>query len=326
MRVVGGRVVDNVSPTGLDAEHRPKLSVITPSLNHAQFLRSTIESVIAQDFQSVEHIVVDGGSTDGSIEILREYPHIRWISEPDSHINDAYEKAIKMARGDYIIQCCVSDGFLDKSWFETCVHTLEASPEVSLVWGIPQYMSEDGRLMQTSWPDFFDSPPPDGKDFLFFWLATGLVIPEGNYCVRRDVLESLFDKTIHSGAFREIWHVGFIYYFFTQGFMAKFLPQVANYGRTHANQRGQARWDIERPVVLHYFKLLAKYRRGLLSGRVRHVFYDAEGRVCGEIAGLSLRTWRLYLYNRMMYSRLLNTPIRLLAKKAWKYVLRLWNK
>ena len=65
---------------------QPVLSIVTPSLNHGRFLRQTIESVAAQTFRNFEHIVVDGGSTDGTVEILKEFPHVRWISERDEHV------------------------------------------------------------------------------------------------------------------------------------------------------------------------------------------------------------------------------------------------
>jgi len=90
----------------------PVVSVITPSLNHSKFLRATIESVAAQTYRNFEHVVIDGGSSDGTVEILKEYPHLKWISEPDNSVLDAYQKALRLARRRYIIQCCVSDKFL----------------------------------------------------------------------------------------------------------------------------------------------------------------------------------------------------------------------
>jgi len=118
----------------MNSNQKPKISVITPSLNTATYLRDTIESVFAQTFKDYEFIVVDGGSTDGTIDILKEYPRISWISEKETDENtvlEAFRKAFTMSRGDYIIQCCVSDGFLSKKWFEMCHDKLEQDKEIS---------------------------------------------------------------------------------------------------------------------------------------------------------------------------------------------------
>ena len=61
----------------------PRISVITPSFNSIHTIRDTIESVRSQDYANWEHIVIDGGSTDGTVEVLKEYPHLIWVSEKD---------------------------------------------------------------------------------------------------------------------------------------------------------------------------------------------------------------------------------------------------
>ena len=80
-------------------EH-PLVSVVTPSLNQASYLREAIESVRAQSYPCIEHIVVDGGSTDGTLAILQEYDRVRWISEPDSGQSHALNKGFAGAHGD----------------------------------------------------------------------------------------------------------------------------------------------------------------------------------------------------------------------------------
>ncbi len=67
----------------------PRISIITPSFNQARYLPETLASVAAQTHAGIEHIVVDGGSTDGSVDLLRAAPNIRWISEPDRGAVDA---------------------------------------------------------------------------------------------------------------------------------------------------------------------------------------------------------------------------------------------
>lgn len=78
----------------------PKISVVTPSFNQAAFIESTILSVKEQNYADLEHIVVDGGSTDGTVEILKRHEHVRWVSEPDRGQTHALNKGFRMATGE----------------------------------------------------------------------------------------------------------------------------------------------------------------------------------------------------------------------------------
>jgi Glycosyltransferases involved in cell wall biogenesis len=78
----------------------PIVSIVTPSLDQGRFIEETIKSVLEQDYPRLEHIVVDGGSTDETLDVLRRYPHLTWISEPDAGQADAVNKGFGMARGD----------------------------------------------------------------------------------------------------------------------------------------------------------------------------------------------------------------------------------
>jgi glycosyltransferase involved in cell wall biosynthesis len=294
----------------------PAVSVITPSLNHAKFLRATIESVAAQTFRNFEHIVVDGKSTDGTVEILKEYPHLKWISEPDDNVLDAYQKALRLARGRYIIQCCVSDGFLASGWFEKCVGLLEAEKDVSLVWALPQYMSEEGALLRVAFQDFLDDPPPQKQDFLAFWLATKLVLPEGNYCVRADVLRETFPDENASDHYRVHCHLGFMYNFMTRGYCPLFIPEVVSYGRLHAAQRSQRLQAALRPFYKKYLQDVELYRKQIFRGEVLHAFRDGGSAVTSEVdAQARDRMRRQYWEHRLLRSRLLRTaPYSFFAK------------
>jgi glycosyltransferase involved in cell wall biosynthesis len=83
-------------------ESLPKISVITVSFNQAQFIRDCIESVKNQDYPNIEHIIIDGGSTDGTVDILKEYSHLNWVSEPDNGQTHALNKGFLKATGQII--------------------------------------------------------------------------------------------------------------------------------------------------------------------------------------------------------------------------------
>lgn len=89
----------------------PKISVITPSFNSIHTIRETIESVRQQDYPHLDHIVMDGGSKDGTVELLKEYPHLRWVSEKDEGHYHAMNKGIQAATGD-MVQILNSDDCL----------------------------------------------------------------------------------------------------------------------------------------------------------------------------------------------------------------------
>ena len=84
---------------------KPKVSVVTTTYNDKENLKKVIRQVQSQDYENIEYIIVDGGSTDGTVELLKETEGIRWISEPDKGIYDAINKGMKMATGD-ILGCC----------------------------------------------------------------------------------------------------------------------------------------------------------------------------------------------------------------------------
>ncbi len=284
---------------------QPVISVVTPSLNHGRFLRQTIESVAAQTFRNFEHIVVDGGSTDDTVKILKEFPHLRWVSERDEHVVEAYQKAFAMARGRYIIQCCVSDGFLDPNWFRKCVEVLEKDDEVSLVWGFAQTMSEEGDLLNVCFQDFFTDPPPQKQDFLAFWLVSGFPLPEGNYCARSEVIRAWFPDTRSSDWFRTCPHLGFMYGFFAQGYSPYFIPVVANFGRLHHDQRSQRLRDVEKPGQVAYRKAVNEYGKSILNGSTVHRFRNGTSQVIGKILPQDLSSLRKDMWRH----RLLRSPL-----------------
>jgi len=132
-------------------KEEPLISVISAVRNDERFIRETLETVISQSYKNWELIIMDGDSTDGTLEILNEfagkYKNITVVSEPDEGQWHALDKALALAKGEYLFQLCGQDGYLDNDWFKVCIETFQTHPDVSLVWGIPFNMSEDGQLL-----------------------------------------------------------------------------------------------------------------------------------------------------------------------------------
>lgn len=125
-----------------------RVSVITPSFNQAPFLEATIRSVLEQGYPDLEYIIVDGGSSDGSVEIIQKYAHrlAWWVSEPDAGQTDAINKGFGRATGD-VLAWLNSDDTYEPGALEAAVHFLQANPQAGMVYGDANYIDEHGRVI-----------------------------------------------------------------------------------------------------------------------------------------------------------------------------------
>lgn len=111
-----------------------KFSIITPSYNQGLYIKDTIESVINQNYSNYEHIVVDGGSTDNTIEILKNYPHLNWSSEKDKGAADAINKGFRIANGD-IVAWINSDDYYTENIFTKVNNYFTENENISFLYG-----------------------------------------------------------------------------------------------------------------------------------------------------------------------------------------------
>lgn len=166
---------------------RQLLSVVTPSFNQAKFLEETIRSVAAQSYRPIQHVVVDGGSTDQSVEILKRCADefkscdyaLDWISEPDGGMEDALGKGFAMARGAIVGWLNSDDVYFDQHVAETAINELTEHPDADVVYGDVALISETGGLwMIWCFPRF------DYKRIL-----RAYIIPQPTVFFRRVVVE-----------------------------------------------------------------------------------------------------------------------------------------
>jgi glycosyltransferase involved in cell wall biosynthesis len=174
-----------------------KVSIITPSLNQARFIERTIESVLAQQWSPLEHIVVDGGSTDGTLDILRRHDsQLRWVSEPDLGQSDAVNKGIRAGVGD-IIGWLNSDDVYYPGAIKQAVEFFAAHPEVDAVYGMADYIADDDSII--------DVYPTEAWDFQK--LKNVCFICQPALFLRRSVFEQhgYLDTRLHYCMDYEYW-------------------------------------------------------------------------------------------------------------------------
>jgi glycosyltransferase involved in cell wall biosynthesis len=126
----------------------PLVSIVTPSFNQARYLEATIQSVLAQDYARIEYLIVDGGSTDGTVAIIKKYEGRIgwWVSEQDQGQTDAINKGFTRANGQ-ILAWLNSDDTYEPGAVSSAVNYLMDHPEVGMVYGDCNFINEEGRLI-----------------------------------------------------------------------------------------------------------------------------------------------------------------------------------
>ena len=150
-------------------EHWPRISIVTPSFNQGHYIAATIESVLAQQYPDFEHIIIDGGSSDITLDVLQRYPHLHVISEPDRGHAHALNKGFRLATGEH-------PGFLnsDDTLLPHALHRVakEIDPQRGrhIVMGRCRFIDAQGVLLALNIPvglKAIAACSPSGKDTPF---------------------------------------------------------------------------------------------------------------------------------------------------------------
>jgi glycosyltransferase involved in cell wall biosynthesis len=133
---------------GLNTASLPLVSIVTPSYNQAPYLEATLRSVLDQDYPNIEYILVDGGSTDGSREIIGRYAErlAWWVSEKDQGQTDAINKGFAHAKGKILAWLNSDDTYLPGA-VSQAVAALRAHPEAGMVYGDANLIDEAGKVI-----------------------------------------------------------------------------------------------------------------------------------------------------------------------------------
>jgi len=179
----------------------PLVSVVIPCLNRAQFLGPTIQSILQQDYPHIECIVIDGGSTDGTIEILKSYgDRIKWISEPDKGHADAINKGWKMSEGEILAWLNADDCYVVPDAVTKAVAYLRENPDVDIVYGDYALIDEKGKMTS-------DVLCPRSWDLAHAVKYCDWTIPQPSAFMRRSILEKVnwLDASFTQKKDHELW-------------------------------------------------------------------------------------------------------------------------
>jgi glycosyltransferase involved in cell wall biosynthesis len=221
----------------------PCVSIVTPSFNQAQFLEETILSVLNQDYPNIEYIIIDGGSTDGSLEIIHKYKdHLAyWVSEKDEGSSDAINKGWHQARGDYLWVLNSDDLLVTPGAISALVCYLKQHPDVDFVYGDRYYIDAQGRITGSKcFPDYN----------LLNLLLLNDEYPFPGCLMTRRVLETVghFDNNLRVRNDLD--------YFLRVALHFKWgrLKQPTNYFRVHLNQNSTTYAYLQAEETLHIYK------------------------------------------------------------------------
>lgn len=185
----------NIVPTSNDL---PLVSIVTPSYNQARYLEKTIQSVLGQDYARIEYFIMDGGSSDGSVDIIRKYADrlAGWVSEKDAGQADALRKGFKHASGE-IWAWLNSDDLYYPGAVADAVAYLKANPEIGMVYGDAELIGQDGNLLgrfaarQTSYHKMLDGfvHIPQQSTFIRaeVWKRAGGIDPDFYFAMDYDL-------------------------------------------------------------------------------------------------------------------------------------------
>jgi hypothetical protein len=183
----------------MNIEQLPTISIVTPSYQHAPFLEAAIESVLDQEYPKLEYIVADGGSTDGTLDILRKYQsRLRWFSERDRGQTDAINKGFARTGGQ-ILGWLNSDDEYAPEALRTVGEFFAAHPDVGLVYGDAIFIDARGRTLAAC----AHIEPFDRRRLLYY--ADYIVQPAAFF--RRELFQAVggLDETLHWAMDYDFW-------------------------------------------------------------------------------------------------------------------------
>ena len=283
----------------------PRVSIVTPSFNQAAFLEETIRSVLSQDYPNLEYIIIDGGSTDGSVEIIEKYADrlAYWVSEKDAGQADGINKGLVRATGE-VVAWLNSDDVYQPGAILAAVEALQENPDCGLVFGdVLSVDANDQPLNLTLYDDL-------GLDDLLSFEIIG----QPAVFMRRSVLDKtgLLDTRFHYLLDHQLWirmaNLAGMNYIREQWAAARYheaAKNVAQAERFCSDADALVAWVKSEPALAERYQRLGKRAEAglamfkayyLSTGRMPIQALHEYGRAFLTSPALALKQWRRILW------------------------------
>ena len=288
-----------VLPTSPREYDAPLVSILTPSYNQVAWLPWNLRSVACQSYPHIEHIVMDGGSTDGSVGVLEAAGDaVTWRTEPDKGQSDAINKAFAESRGDVIGWINSDDAYFDCHVVEDVVACFLAHPDVDVVYGHAAQIAADGTIIWMIWVPWFTRRILRIVNFIGQPVAF----------IRRSALsEPMLDESYHFTMDYELW-----LRLDRQGRRFHRIPRITAVDRQQPARKGETMSD-----VLHsdLGRLAETHGRGYPPGKrvLSWLFYTWRRfmgiflipRIPRELAFTDVRTnrWEIFVRQALSWNR-----------------------
>lgn len=294
----------------------PKISIVTPSFNQGQFLEDTILSVVNQNYPNLEYIIIDGGSTDGSVEIIKKYEKYLayWVSEPDKGHGHALNKGFARSTGEIMAWINSDDKYYPYT-FNTIAEIFNSFRDINWIQGKNSWVDLSGRLLdvQFSYINIFSYLLGEYKwiqqESVFWrrslWERSGAHISEK--------LELMFDGELWTRFFLvdDLWH----------------LDLVISCFRIHEKNRSYLQID----KVYQEMNDVIKIMKTNLSSRVSDSFLDLQNyldrinnKKQAQIAFSKIKIFKFlpyFLYNKFMRHKISKEVLPTLDEKIYEFKL-----
>jgi glycosyltransferase involved in cell wall biosynthesis len=271
-------------------ERWPRISIVTPSFNQARYIGATIESVMAQDYPNLEHTVIDGGSSDDTLEILARYPHLTVVSEPDRGHADAINKGFRLATGE-IRGFLNSDDTLLPGALVRVAREIDPGRGRHIVMGRCRFMDDQGRFIGIEHPSRFESH----RRLLEVWK--GHTIPQPAVFWTPEVWETCGPM---DDALKTAWIDYDLFCRFSRKYRFHFVDEVLAAYRLHSESKTERWTEADRledsirlsrpywgsPLAPMYWRLalsLALFRFNRVGRARRYLRQTEESWQCGQV-------------------------------------------